>query len=193
MDKGLGTRARILDEAVRLASREGLEGLSIGSLAAALAMSKSGLFAHFGSKETLQIAVLEHAAELFRARNAQTKDLPDGPEQLRALLRTTLDWIDDPERPGGCPIAGACFEFDDQEGPVRQALLRLQERSQQWAVATFRTFAEPSQDPEQLAFEFKAIALGYHHAARVMRAPQARTWAGKALEALIERAFQPEA
>lgn len=186
--KGEETRVRILDEAVRLASRDGLEGLSIGTLATALNLSKSGLFAHFGSREALQIAVLDHAAERFRRRAQGLRELLPGPDRLRFLLRVTQDWIDDPELPGGCPISGACIEFDDREGPVRERLLELQQDSQRQAIGIFETFATQGQDHEQLAFEYRGIALAYHHAARVLRDPRARQWAERALEALIRRA-----
>jgi AcrR family transcriptional regulator len=189
-EKGDDTRARILDEALRLASRDGLEGLTIGILATALGLSKSGLFAHFGSKEALQIAVLEHASACLAERNAPARELA-GPERLRFLFQASLDWIDDPQRPGGCHITGACFEFDDRDGPVRQALIRLQRSGQERMVATFDGFAHPSRDRHQLAFEYRAITLGYHHASRVLRDDRARSWAMNALEALIGKALLP--
>jgi AcrR family transcriptional regulator len=190
-EKGEITRTRILDEAVRVASREGLAGLSIGILATVLGMSKSGLFAHFGSKEALQIATLEHAAARLHERTAPAARLAPGPDQLRSLFRAIQGWVDDPDLPGGCPITGACIEFDDQDGPVREALVRIQRRSMQGAVALFDSFAEPSWDREQLAFQFRAICLAYHHAARLLREPRAAAWAGAALESLIEQALRP--
>jgi len=190
-EKGDSTRARILDEAMRIASRDGLEGLSIGALAAALPMSKSGLFAHFGSKSALQVATLEHAAQTVRERAAPGARLAPGPERLRFILRTIMAWIDDPGLPGGCPITGACVEFDDREGPVRETLLRLQRDTQRRAAESFAAFAHPSQDPDQLAFEFRAITLAYHHASRLLREERAGDWARRALEALIARAGRP--
>lgn len=190
--KGLDTRERILDEAVRLASRDGLEGLTIGGLAAALKLSKSGLFAHFGSREALQVATLERAAERFQRRLAAGVDPnASGPERLRALLRCSMDWIDDPDLPGGCPILGACVEFDDREGAPREALLKLQRASQARSVALFASFAAAGRDTEQLAFELRAITLAYHHSARVLRDPRARAFAIQALESLLERAQRP--
>jgi len=186
--KGELTRVRILDEAVRIASRDGLEGLSIGTLAAALELSKSGLFAHFGSKEALQVAVLQHAAERFRSRAKRVTEAAPGPERLRLQLQVSMDWIDDPELPGGCPIAGACIEFDDQEGPVREYLVQMQEFSHRQTAQLFEGVAGPAQDQDQLAFEFKAIVMAYHHASRVLRDSRSRTWAERALEALIVRA-----
>ena len=190
-EKGDSTRARILDEAMRIASRDGLEGLSIGTLASALDLSKSGLFAHFGSKEALQVAVLEHAAARVAERLAPVRQLPPGPERLRFTLRTSLDWIDDPALPGGCPITGACIEFDDREGRVREVLLQLQRNQQRRSAELFDAFAAPTLDRDQLAFEFRAIGLAYHHASRVLRDPRARSWALAALEALIDRARRP--
>lgn len=187
-EKGDSTRERILDEAVRVASRDGLEGLSIGVLATGLGMSKSGLFAHFGSRSALQVATLEHAAARVRERTAAAALVPPGPGRVRALFQAIQGWIDDPGLPGGCPITGACIEFDDRDGPVREALERLQRLTTERAVALFDAFAAPSRDREQLAFEFRAICLAYHHAARMLREPRAGDWARNALEALIERA-----
>jgi AcrR family transcriptional regulator len=192
-DKGGATRARILDTAVRLASRDGLEGLTIGTLAEALAMSKSGLFAHFGSKDALQVATLEHAAAMVAARAAAAAQGEPGPDRLRRLLEGIMDWIDDPDLPGGCPITGACIEFDDREGPVREALERLQRGTHERAAKQMDTFRHPSRDRDQLAFEFRAICLAYHHAARMLREPRARDWARTAVEGLIERAMSPSA
>lgn len=188
MGKGAMTRERILDEAMRLASRDGLEGLSIGRLATALELSKSGLFAHFGSKEALQVAVLEHTMARFRERMGPVEAEPPGADRLRALLGVTLDWVDDPALPGGCPIMGACFELDDREGSPREALLARQLAVRTWTLAQFRAFAPPNADLEQLAFEYRAITLAYHHASRVLRDPSARARAWKAFEALMARA-----
>ena len=190
MGKGAMTRSRILDEAMCLASRDGLAGLTIGGLATALSLSKSGLFAHFGSKDALQVAVLEHTAERFQERMGSVEALPPGPERMRALLEVTLDWVDDPALPGGCPIVGACFELDDREGPPRDSLVARQMAMQVWMVKQFSAFAAPGSDPEQLAFEYRAITLAYHVASRVLRDPAARARAWKAFEALMGRAIK---
>ncbi|HTP28146.1 MAG TPA: TetR/AcrR family transcriptional regulator [Anaeromyxobacteraceae bacterium] len=188
MAKGETTRTRILDEAVRLASRDGLQGLSIGGLAAALSLSKSGLFAHFGSKEALQVAVLEHAGARFRRLVlAPLSDIPAGRERLRTLLQGSLDWMDDPEFKGGCPIFAACFELDDREGAARDALVARQHGMKKFLVGLFGEVAGPGADLEQAAFEFRAITLAYHFATRVLRDPSARTRTWKAFEALLER------
>lgn len=192
MGKGEATRNRILDEAVRIASRDGLQGLTIGSLSQALSLSKSGLFLHFGSKEALQVAVLEHAfdrvAAFIRPRVEGARDPLD---LLRKRFLATLDWIDNPELPGGCPITAAGFELDDREGAPREALVARQAALRDWTVKQFGAFAAPGADPEQLAFEYRAIALAYHHASRVLRDPGARDRVWKAFEALLARAETP--
>ena len=191
MGKGAVTRERILDEAMRIASRDGLGGLSVGGLATALGLSKSGLFAHFGSMEALQVAVLGHTLARFRERMGPVDAAAPGREKLRAQLQVTLDWVDDPALPGGCPIVGACFELDDREGAPREALVARQAALRDWTVKQFGAFAAPGADPEQLAFEYRAIALAYHHASRVLRDPGARDRVWKAFEALLARAETP--
>lgn len=194
MGKGALTRERILDEAVRLASRDGLVGLSIGGLAGALALSKSGLFAHFGSKEALQLAVLERAGAMFHARAlVPLEAIPPGPIRLRAMLRGSLDWIDAPDLPGGCPIMSACFELAGRDGVPRQSLAERERASLRRIAAAFRECAPGLADPDQAAFEFRAICLGYHVASRVAGDPDARDRAATAFEALLARARKPEA
>jgi AcrR family transcriptional regulator len=192
MGKGELTRTRILDEAVRIASRDGLEGLSIGGLATALSLSKSGLFAHFGSKEALQVAVLEHAGARFRERVlAPLEAIPRGPERLRALFQGSMDWMDAPGFAGGCPILAACFELDDREGAPRDVLVAKQQGMGALVVQLFGEAAAPGTDLEQAAFEFRAIILAYHFASRVLRDPAARTRAWTAFEALLGRTQRP--
>ena len=188
MGKGALTHSRILDEAVRIARLEGLEGLTIGGLAGALSLSKSGLFSHFGSKEALQAAVLEHALARLRERMGPVQAQPPGAGRIRALLQVILDWVDDPEQPGGCPILAAGFELDDLEGPARDLLVAHRQASERWLADQFRAFAPREADVEQLVFEFHGITMSYHYATRVMRHPAARDCAWRALDALLERA-----
>lgn len=189
MGKGDLTRTRILDEALRLASRDGVEGLSIGTLAAALRMSKSGLFAHFGSKESLQVAVLEYASERFRTRMGPVHAATPGAESLQALLEVLMEWVDDPTMPGGCPIMAACFELDDREGAPREALLVRQRRLASLVRDAFAAMAGTG-DLDQAVFEFQSLTMGYHHAARVLRDPAARQRARQALTHLLARHLQ---
>src|SRR5947209_19261886 len=127
--KGSQTRAAILDAALQIASKLGLEGLTIGSLADATGMSKSGLFAHFGSREDLQLAVLEHAAQKY----GQIVFIPvlrieRGLPRLRALFERWLDWTIESGLPGGCIMISAAAEYDDRPGPIRDAVIANQRR-----------------------------------------------------------------
>lgn len=193
MGKGAITRSRILDEAMRIASRDGLEGLTIGGLAKALSMSKSGLFMHFGSKEALQVAVLEHTSERFREFvSPALESAAPGVDRLRALFKGWLDWIDNPELPGGCPVLGASFELDDREGAPRDALVARQLASQRNLAGAFQEVVPPGTDLEQLVFELRGITLAYHYMARVMRDPRARERSDRAFETLLRRAVRPD-
>ena len=123
--KGDRTRSRILDEAVDLASVQGIGALTIGPLAERLGLSKSGLFAHFRSKEALQVETLDRAAELFRADVTEpVRAEPDRAERLRAFFERWIAWLDESGLTGGCPILAAAIEFDDVPGPVRDAAAR---------------------------------------------------------------------
>src|SRR5215470_15929106 len=125
--KGEATRAAILDHAVQLASRVGLSGLSIGRLAKDLRLSKSGLFAHFQSKEALQVQVLETAAAQFiDAVLRPALAAPRGEPRLRALFTRWLEWSRSQRMPGGCLFVAAAVEFDDRPGAVREKLVSLQ-------------------------------------------------------------------
>lgn len=114
-----------------------------------------------------------------------------GPGRLRFLFLAMQGWIDDPGLPGGCPITGACFEFDDQDGQVREALVGIQRRILGATAGVFDGFAHPAWDREQLAFEFNALCLAYHLGSRLLRQGQAGDWANEALESLIKKAQQP--
>src|SRR5688572_14945444 len=120
MRKGEATRAAILDRATQLARTAGVEGLTIGRLATELSLSKSGLFAHFGSKEALQVAVIEHAREQFVTRViAPALKVTRGEPRLRALVDRWMTWGSDP---GGCIFMALSGELDDRPGPARDAL-----------------------------------------------------------------------
>jgi AcrR family transcriptional regulator len=198
MGKGDQTRARILRHAARVASRDGLEGLSIGELAAALEMSKSGLFAHFGSKEELQIEVLRSAAVDFEAKVVRPAlKQPRGPARLRSLFESWLRWASAPETPGGCVFAGASFEMDDRPGPVRdyvaeqqRQLLGVLSRSAKLGVEAglFRK----DLDCDLLAFQLLGLMLGYHHARRLLRQRNADAMARQGFEQLLAHAMSAQ-
>ncbi len=193
MRKGEHTRALILNEAVALASRVGLEGLSIGSLAGRLAMSKSGLFAHFGSKEDLQVRTLKRAQALFLEQVVSPAlKQPQGLPRLRALFSSWLAWLESNEDlPGGCLMLAASAEYDDRPGAVRDLLVSGQ-RELRGAIAKAIRLAideghlHPRTDPWQLTFELFGIVLGTHHDLRLLGDPRAFERAGDALERLIE-------
>lgn len=194
MRKGEATRERILESAFELAGTEGLAGLSIGRLAERNGMSKSGLFAHFGSKEGLQLDVLELATARFRDRVFTPALRADrGEPRVRALFNHWLEWIDDQSNPGGCMLTAAAIELDDQPGPARDMLVDVQ---RQWSEMLARAVRIAIQerhfradvDPALFAFQLYGIVLGYHHARRLLRDPRARRRARDAFEALIENA-----
>ena len=189
--KGERTKAAILDEALRIVSKAGLDGLTIGTLADATGMSKSGLFAHFGSREELLLAVLAHGqAEfgevVFQPAMAKPRGLP----RLRAMFINWLDWTESAELPGGCPMIGGASEFDDKPGPVRDMLAGGQRTWIETLKRTVRQAIEEKQlpadtDPEQIVFEMFGIALVVHHHRRLLGYPKARARALAALDKLI--------
>jgi len=158
--KGADTRAAILARALDIASVDGLDGLTIGRLAAELEMSKSGLFAHFGSKQELQLATVEAAAERFRGAVIEPAlQAPDGASRLRAIAAAYLAHLeDDGYYPGGCFWAATSAEYDDRPGPVREAIAGaldtwLGELERQARIAG-------SSDPGRFAFELYSMVMG---------------------------------
>lgn len=157
--KTLTTRKKILRRSVDVASTDGLEGLTIGRLAGELEMSKSGLFAHFGSKEELQIATLEAAIEVFIEKViGPARKMKEGEPRLRALCEGYINHLEKEVFPGGCFLAQAGHEFDGRPGAVRDALgsalsgwLSLLEAQAELAGAD---------DPARMAFELHSIGLG---------------------------------
>jgi AcrR family transcriptional regulator len=194
MRKGEATRERILESALELASTEGLTGLSIGRLADRNRMSKSGLFAHFRSKEGLQLDVLELAVARFRESVFTPALRADrGEARLRALFAHWLDWVDQQALPGGCLLTAAAVELDDQPGATRDALVDAQRQWAETLARAVRIAIEERQfradvDSQLFAFQMHSIVLGYHHARRLVRDPHAGRRAREAFEALIASA-----
>jgi len=194
MSKGERTRAAILDQALAMTSTDGLTGLTIGTLADRLGMSKSGLFAHFGSKELLQAAVLDHAAALFadtvvRPALAQPRGLP----RVVTLFENWISWTLDPVLPGGCPIQSACIEFDDRPGPIRDLIAKHQEEMRRVVVGAVRRAVEeghlrPDIDVEQVAFEGILLCDGFAQAYRLLKNPKYVNWVRIAVRGLLDRA-----
>jgi len=190
--KGTRTRQHILDRAVDLASVEGLQGLTIGRLAEDLAMSKSGLFAHFGSKEELQLAAIEAAGRRFMAEAF----LPAlrAPRGYARLMAICLSWISYAKRnvfPGGCFFAAASFEFDGRPGPVRDAVVGIMD---EWIAAieqAVRMAQEEGEldsdvEPAQLAFELNSFFFGVNFAYQLRHDRKALARAQTAIETRLE-------
>jgi AcrR family transcriptional regulator len=191
--KGERTRAAILDAGFHIVSKTGLEGLTVGTLAEATGMSKSGLFAHFGSREELLLAVLDRGQQEFvklviNPALAKPRGLP----RLKALFVEWLGWTESADLPGGCPMIGGAIEFDDQPGEVRDALAAGQRA---WIDTLTRATCQAIEqgqlgadsDPEQISFELFGIALVVHHHRRLLGYDKARARALAAFDALIER------
>ena len=190
---GIRTRRAILEEAARLATVEGLDGLSLGRLADGVGMSKSGLFAHFGSKEELQLATVETASEIFDELVVEpAAAAPNGVERIRALTEGFLRHVEVAVFPGGCFFASVAAELDTRSGPVRDMALAVVGEwigmlEQAVRDAQAEGLLDPEVDPAQLAFELDAYlmlanaqfvaggeGLARPRAPRDRRAPRAR-------------------
>jgi AcrR family transcriptional regulator len=161
---GERSRSAILDEAARLATVEGIGGLSIGRLAEAVGMSKSGLFAHFGSKEELQLATIDTASAVFAAAVIEPATNARGLDRLRRLVEAYLSYVEVDTFPGGCFFASVLAEVDMQPGPVRDRLVRfLADWLHQLETAIRDAQADadidPAEDPTQITFEIEAALL----------------------------------
>jgi AcrR family transcriptional regulator len=182
--KGDETRAAILDRAVDLASAEGLEGLTIGRLAADLEMSKSGLFAHFGSKQELQLATVDAAARRFRVAVIDpAKEKPDGAPRLRAMAAAYLAHLDSDTYSGGCFWGATSAEYDDRPGPVRDAIAAALDS---WLAELERQArAAGVERPDRVAFELYAIVMGANSRFRLSGDPRVFALARETVERLL--------
>lgn len=193
MSKGEQTRSTILDTALSEASTVGLGGISIGGLAKKVELSKSGLFAHFGSKEDLQLQILATARDRFVATViAPALRLPRGEPRVRGLFENWLVWSEAAFLPGGCPFIATANEVDDVPGPLRDFLVQSQ---RDWldTLATAARIAvdeghfRADLDVEQFAYDFYSIALAYHHFHRLLEDPATVERCRSAFESLTER------
>jgi AcrR family transcriptional regulator len=190
---GKATRDRILDAGLNLLSTSGFAGVTIGILASQVGMSKSGLFAHFKSKEEIDIALLEQMVEVANksvvvpAMRAQ-----QGLPRLTALVENWFGWSTKAGLVGGCPAAAGMFELDDAEGPVREKLLELEK---QWDEILKQFIAESiatgelrkDLDIDQFIWELMGFYLNHHASRRFMRNRDANMRARKAFQGLIDR------
>lgn len=187
------TREKILREGLALASKTGLEGVTLGVLATQVGMSKSGLFAHFHSKEAVQISLLEQTDAMSTAAIIEpAMQVPAGLPRLKAVVRNWFGWATRAGLPGGCPAAAGMFEYDDVEGPVRDKILEL-EASWRGLLAGFvgeaveRGHLRSKLDIDQFVWELFGIYLAHHIASRFIRSPDANRRAETAFAALVER------
>lgn len=197
MGKGEETRQHILERAAQVASRMGLEGLTIGGLAEELDLSKSGLFAHFQSKEGLQVETIRYSARLFVDKVIRPAlKAPRGEPRVRAIFERWLDWARADHLKGGCLFVGAATELDDREGPARDELVRQQKEWLDFIASVVRSARDeghflPRLDPEQFAQDVYGVMLAAHHARRLLRDPRAEERARRAFEALLRAARAP--
>lgn len=195
MGKGEETREMILDAALAQASEAGFESLTIGSLANQTGLSKSGLFAHFGSREELQIATLDHAARRF-TDTVITPALKEarGLPRVQALFNRWLDWTRSSELGFGCPLHAAALEFDDRPGRVRDHIVAHFERLEAALERALALASETGQlrqgmDLQQMSFEILGIIFSYYHRARLLQRPDAAKRAVTAFDRLLATAL----
>jgi len=205
MRKGQQTRRDIVDEALVMAGEVGLEYVTLGSLASELDLSKSGLFAHFESKEALQVAVLESAVERFKQLVIQPAlAAPRGEPRFRALFEAYLQWMKvgggdgrgfDPveeRRTGGCIFMALSQEYDDRPGKVRDAVVQSQREWRQFVAGAARLgisegHFRPDLDVEQVAFEFVGIGMTCQQTSKLLQDPEAEPRARTAFRSLLAR------
>jgi AcrR family transcriptional regulator len=196
MRKGEQTRSAIVAAACELAARDGLEGLTIGGLAERMSMSKSGVFAHFGSREDLQIAVLA----AYERRFVEDVLVPglDAPRGLRRLQAIFGHWLERTavEAASACIWISGATEYDDRPGPVRDELVGMVRSWQRELVRAIQQAIETSElradlDPGDLVFDLYGVVLVLHHDARLLDSPDALVRARRAFERLISNYLAP--
>jgi AcrR family transcriptional regulator len=196
--KGQQTKAVIIDAALNLAAQIGLEGLSIGALAEVTQMSKSGVFAHFGSREELQISVVrEYHARFEQEVFYPALEAPRGLPRLRAMF---ANWMKrtSAEIDSGCIYISGAVEFDDRPGPVRDELATSVNI---WLAAMLRAVEQAQQeghlradaDAKQISFEIHALILALHYEARFLRSSDSLSRANAGFNNILERCATPEA
>ena len=201
--RGEETRQLILREALVMASQVGLEGLSIGTLAREVGMSKSGLFAHFGSKAELQIAVAAHASDTFVQRvMLPAFQAPRGLPRLTALLERWRDWsqgeLSGDVMPGGCVLTATAWEYDSRPGPVHDYVVhRLEELRASLrktvAIAVLVGHLRADTDPDVLAFQLHGLLLAHQMDARAFQRANAMDLAVRAVTSLIRHHLPDDA
>jgi AcrR family transcriptional regulator len=193
MGKGATTRGMILRSAVETACLHGFGGLNLQPLADRVGLTKSGLYAHFGSKEALQLATLNRAAEMFQESVvAPAKGEPAGLPRIRGVFERWLEWPGRAGLPGSCPFFAAVVELDDGAGPLRDRLVRLfrdfQQVVEQLVESAVRhRHLRPDTQPSQFAHELLALRYAHAWAAGFMRHPDAAARTQAAFATLVAR------
>lgn len=190
--KGALTKAMIVDQALKIASHQGLEGLTVGLLADALAMSKSGVFAHFGSREELQLAVVREyyrrfEAQVFQPALQEPKGLARLQKMINLWVQTSIQ-----ELSAGCIFISGAVEFDDRPGPVRDELVRS---VQIWRAALKRAIEQAVEvgdlkkdcTPEAMLFQIYSYVQGLHHDARFLQISRSVDIATQSIQQTIDQ------
>jgi len=190
--KGALTKAVIVDQALKIASHQGLEGLTVGLLAEALAMSKSGVFAHFGSREELQLAVVREyyrrfEAQVFQPALQEPKGLARLQKMINLWMQTSIQ-----ELSAGCIFISGAVEFDDRPGPVRDELVRS---VQTWRAALKRAIEQAVEvgdlkkdcTPEAMLFQIYSYVQGLHHDARFLQISRSVDIATQSIQQTIDQ------
>ncbi len=188
VNKGAATRESVVGHALSIALTDGFEGLTIGNIAQAVGMSKSGVFAHFGSREDLQLAVLDAAAQrftdnVFMPAMREKRGLP----RLRAIMRHWVIWM----RSEGCPMVAAAVEYDDRPGAIRDRVVEYQTRLRRELARAVQMAIDTGElksdcDPEQLAFEIFAVELALHHDSRLFKRNDSMVRAERSMQRLLD-------
>jgi AcrR family transcriptional regulator len=191
---GPATRERILEQGLEVMSQAGLGGVTLGLLAERVGMSKSGLFAHFRSKEDVQVALLGHMAAVAAARVVEpAMRAEEGLPRLKRLVKNWFGWAQRAGLQGGCPVAAGLFEFDDVEGSVRDCILEME---REWRGLLTRLVHEAigrghlrkTLDADQFVWELCGVYLSHHAAHRFLRSADADRRAEAAFTSLLDRA-----
>lgn len=190
--KGALTKAMIVDQALKIASQQGLEGLTVGLLAEALSMSKSGVFAHFGSREELQLAVVREyyrrfEAQVFQPALQEPKGLARLQKMINLWMQTSIQ-----ELSAGCIFISGAVEFDDRPGPVRDELVRS---VQTWRAALRRAIEQAVEvgdlnddcEPEAMLFQIYSYVQGLHHDARFLQISRSVDIATQSIQQTIDQ------
>jgi len=190
--KGAITKAMIVDQALKIASHQGLEGLTVGLLAEALSMSKSGVFAHFGSREELQLAVVREyyrrfEAQVFQPALQEPKGLARLQKMINLWMQTSIQ-----ELSAGCIFISGAVEFDDRPGPVRDELVRS---VQTWRAALKRAIEQAVEvgdlnsdcKPEAMLFQIYSYVQGLHHDARFLQISRSVDIATQSIQQTIDQ------